>query len=90
MTIHTPSSLQKTHRRQDQRRATKERILELMRNGAALHRCNCACRVVWALSTGEFLTHEAACDTLRDPHVVGAGDCLFGPELSQTFRYIDR
>jgi hypothetical protein len=75
-------------RRREQARA---KILKAMRAGAELHRCNGSQRVIWTLSTGEFVTAEAAADVLGDVHVAGAGDCLFGPwpELSQTFRYVD-
>jgi len=96
MSVPTPDSVRKTNRRLDRRNATKQRceqtaskILEAMRNGASLHRCNRTHRTIWLLSTGPFVTHEAATDVLRDPHVVGVGDALFGPELSQTFRYIE-
>lgn len=98
MTIHTPQSLRRTQRRLDHRNATKQRreraktkVLAAMRGGASLHRCNRQHRIVWALSTGEFVTAEAAIDARSDAHVVGVGDCLFGPwsELSQTFRYVD-
>jgi hypothetical protein len=88
MSVPRPASLRKLHRRQDRRNAAKARVLEAMRNGAALHLCHRMHRKVWALSTGEFITYEAAIDTIRDPHVVGVGDSLFGPELSQTFRYV--
>ena len=96
MPVPTTRSLRNTHRRldrrnraQEQRELTAARILQAMRDGAALHRCNRTHRTVWALSSGEFVTFEAATDVLRDPHVVGVGDCLFGPELSQTFRWIE-
>ena len=68
-------------------RANSSANLQAMRDGAALHRCNRTHRTIWALSSGEFVTFEAATDVLRDPHVIGVGDCLFGPELSQTFRW---
>jgi hypothetical protein len=87
--MHTVSSLQKIHRRQNQRALTEEKILAAMRGGACLHRCNRRQRVIWALSTGEFVTPEAAADVLCAPHVVGVGDSLLGPELSQTFRYAE-
>jgi hypothetical protein len=92
--IHTPKTLRRTARRldrrnraQQQRRLTAARILEVMRDGASLHRCNHQHRTVWVLSNGEFVTVEAATEVMRNPHVVGVGDSLFGPELSQTFRY---
>jgi hypothetical protein len=95
VTVHTPAPLRRINRRY-RRNATKRRhehtaasLIQAMRNGASLHRCNRNHRVLWSLSTGEFITHEAATDALGDPHLVGVGDCLFGPELSQTFHYID-
>jgi hypothetical protein len=86
--IHTPESLRRSARRLDRRNATAARVLQAMRGGAILHRCNHRHRAIWVLSSGEFVTPEAAADVLRNPHVVGTGDCLFGPELSQTFRYV--
>jgi hypothetical protein len=73
---------------QQRRQQTAVRVLGLMHNGAALYRCNRPDRTIWVLSTGEFVLHETAIAVLRDSHVEGVGDCLFGAELSQTFRYI--
>jgi hypothetical protein len=95
--IHTPESVARTGRRLDRRNAAKRRreeeankIIAALRSGAALHRCNRGHRIIWSLSTGEFVTHEAATDALKDPRVAGVGDCLFGSdELSQTFRYVE-
>ena len=97
MTVHTPAGLRRRHRRLDRRNARKRRrefmaaiIINAMRAGASLHRCNRHHRTLWSLSTGEFVTHEAATDVLNAGRVVAVGDCLFGPELSQTFRYVDQ
>jgi RNA-splicing ligase RtcB len=95
VTIHTSESLRKAHRRLDRRNARAQRaemaaakVLQAMKQGAALHRCNREHRTIWALSTGEFVAPEVAEDVQRDARVVGVGDCMFGPELSQTFRYL--
>src|SRR5262245_61028946 len=95
--VPTPGSIRQINRRLDRRNAARERrehtaaaILRAMRDdGVTLHRCNRNHRILWSLSSGQFITHEAATDVLRDLHVVGVGDCLFGPELSQTFRYVE-
>jgi hypothetical protein len=94
--IPTRESIARTNRRLERNNAAKRRrqeradqIITALRNGAALHRCNRGHRIIWSLSTGEFVTHEAATDALKDPHVVRVGDGLFGPELSQTFRYVE-
>jgi hypothetical protein len=96
MGIPTAESLRLVHRRLARRTAAKRRhgltadtILEAMRQGASLHRCYRTDRIIWALSTGEFVTHEAATDVISDRRVVGVGDSLFSPELSQTFRYAE-
>ncbi len=99
MPVPTTRSLRNTQRRlnhriaaQQRRQQAAARILEEMRNGASLHRCNRGARVIWVLSTGRFVTHEAVTDVMRDPRIVGVGDSLFGTalrELSQTFRYVE-
>jgi uncharacterized protein YuzB (UPF0349 family) len=96
MTIPTVDSLRRAHRRLDRRNAAKQRrehtaadLLQAMKRGVSLHRCNRNHRVLWALSTGEIVTAEAADDLLRNPHVVGVGDALFADAPSQTFRWIE-
>jgi hypothetical protein len=95
--IHTPESVARTNRRLDRANERKRKreeeagkVVDALRNGASLHRCHHRDRTIWGLSNGQFATAEAAMDALRDPHVVGVGDSLFGPtELSQTFRYVE-
>jgi hypothetical protein len=53
-----------------------------------LHRVCRPGRVIWTLSTGEFVPAEIATDLLNNENVVGTGDFLLGGlELSQTFRW---
>jgi hypothetical protein len=86
--IHTAASLQQVHRRQSRRAEAKQKILNAMRAGVALHRQHTGGRIRWALSDGTAVSHEAAFDVRSDPHVMGVGDCLFGTELSQTYRHV--
>jgi hypothetical protein len=96
MPIRTPESIRRVNRKFDRRNERRRwhreevaRVLDEMRRGAALHRCNRGHRVLWSLSNGLFVSAEAATEALKDPKIVGVGDALFGPELSQTFRYVD-
>jgi hypothetical protein len=72
------------------RAADRVRILEVLRRGGTLYRRHSVSgRTIWQLSTGQFVQADAVADALRDEHVRGAGDSLFGswPERSQTFWY---
>jgi hypothetical protein len=61
-----------------------------MKRGAALQMFFEHGRAIWKLSTGIFITKEAAAAVINNPHVIGVGDCLFGDaDASQTFRWID-
>src|SRR5262245_47977997 len=94
MPVHTLQSVRRTNRRLDRANERKRqhqeevgRVLNAMRGGAYLRRTNRPHRILWSLSTGEFIAREVAGDVLRDRRVVGIGDSLFGSELSQTFRW---
>jgi len=85
----TNRRLDRTNERRRQHRDEVDRVLRKMTAGAALRRTNRRHRVLWSLSTGEFITSEVAASVLADRRVVGVGDSLFGSELSQTFRYVE-
>jgi hypothetical protein len=86
----TNRKLDRVNARRRRRQEEADKIINAMRRGASLHRFNRGHRTIWSLSTGEFVTHEAATDALKDPRVAGVGDCLFGSgELSQTFRFVE-
>jgi hypothetical protein len=97
MTIPIIQKIRRTNRKLDRCSAVRERrqqtaaqLLEAMKRGASLHRCNRPTRTIWVLSDGTFVTNEAAADLMASGHVVGVGDCLIGGgELSQTFRYVE-
>jgi hypothetical protein len=87
--VHTVQSLARTSRRLDRLNGKVEGILAAMRDGAVLHGVHRPSSILWTLSTGEVISAEVARLVTESGNIVGVGDCLFGPELSQTFRYIE-
>jgi hypothetical protein len=83
MTIFTPRKLAQQSRRRDRQNAAIGRVLAQMRRGACLHLSH-APRPHWRLSTGEFVTEEAARTLINTPSVVSVGDALFTNELAQS------
>jgi len=65
-------------------RLTAARVIKLM-HAACVLRCSYS-PTVWALDNGWEVSAPVADKVMTNPNVTGAGDCLFGPELSQTFR----
>ena len=62
-----------------------------MRAGAALHATHRAGKsTYWSLSTGVEVHEDVARLVIGRGNIAGVGDCLFGPELSQTWRFIGR
>ena len=57
--------LQRRNDAKQRRQLAAQQILDRMRDGAVLLRSNRPTRTVWSLSTGEFLTSEAAADVLH-------------------------
>jgi hypothetical protein len=86
--VHTATSLREIHRRQDRQAAVKYKVLDAMRRGAALHRQQVHGHIQWRLSDGTRVLPQAALNICRDLRVRGEADCLFGAELSQTFRLL--
>jgi hypothetical protein len=68
-------------------RLTVSRVIKVMRTGATLH-CGLA-PVGWWLSNGWEVGEQVAEKVVCRIDVAGVGDCLFGTEYSQTFRYIE-
>jgi hypothetical protein len=67
---------------------TKQILAQMRERNVMLHRICRPARVIWRLSTGEFIPAEIAIDLLNNENVVGTGDFLLGGlELSQTFRW---
>jgi hypothetical protein len=86
--IPTTTTLRSGNRRLDRLRAGVISVRAELERGATLHlHCEHG-RRIWRLSSGIFITPEIADAVIRDPHVVGAGDCLFDSYISQTFRWI--
>jgi hypothetical protein len=85
--IPTPQTLQKINRRLDRERRQAERALAAMKNhGVMLQHLG---RDGWRLSNGQHISPTVAHILTFDRNVVACGDSLFGPELSQTWRWVD-
>jgi hypothetical protein len=88
--VHSVAELQNANHRADRRRTEAARTVAAMRRGAFLQRLHEHGRTIWRLSSGPFVTTEAADVVIHNPNIVGAGDCLFGEAgTSQTFRWAD-
>jgi hypothetical protein len=68
-------------------RLTVARVIKLMRGGATLH-CSVG-PANWWLSNDWSVGTPVAERVIQHPDIAGVGDCLFGTEYSQTFRYIE-
>jgi hypothetical protein len=87
----------KLDRRNEAARKRQERarrVLDKLKAGAILRKHREGARTIWQLidkQAVEFVHFETVSDVLRDLHVVGVGDTLFGEarELSQTFRWCE-
>jgi hypothetical protein len=90
MTIPTPQSRARHARRLDRLNRKVESVLAAMRDGAVLRRVHLPRSIVWMLSTGEAVTADAARLVIERSEIADVGDCLFGFEFSQTWRFIDR
>lgn len=89
MTIHTVSSLQRSSRRLDRRRASVEGALAAMRHGATLHLQFGPTKAWWVLSCGWALSPDIAEILIARPEVQAVGDTLFPGTRSQTWRFIE-
>jgi len=88
--IRTVQSLARSARHLDRLNGGVEHVVALMRAGASLHCTHRPKSADWALSTGFAVSEHVAHLVIKRADIVGVGDCLFGPELSQTWRFIDR
>ena len=86
--IPTVQSVVRTSRRLDRLNRKVEHVVELMRAGAALHATHGSKSMQWWLSTGIAVHGDVARLVTQHAEIVGVGDSLFGPNLSQTFRYV--
>jgi len=90
MAIPTTQSCARHARRQNGLNRKVESVLAAMRAGATLYRVHRPSSVLWALSNGTAITTEVALLITQHAEVVGVGDSLLGPSLSQTWRFIGR
>jgi len=65
-----------------------EYVVAVMRDGAVLHRVHQPNSILWVLS-GRPISNDVARIVTECSDIAGVADCLFGPELSQTFRYAE-
>jgi hypothetical protein len=85
--IPTPQTLRKINRRFDREQRQTELALEMMRDrGVTLRHLG---RDGWRLSNGQRLSPAVARILTFNRNVVACGDSLLGPELSQTWRWVD-
>jgi hypothetical protein len=77
-------------RRLDHLNMKVEGVIAAMRDGAVLYRLHQPNSTWWMLSTGRRVNAEVTRLVTERGEIVGVGDCLFGPELSQTWRFIGR
>ena len=86
--IQTLAQLQQANCRLDRFRREVNRILAAMKAGAFLHLQYDRGRPLWRLSSGPFVTPEAAAVVIASGDVVGVGDSLFPGHPGQTWRYV--
>jgi hypothetical protein len=85
--IPTPQTRRKINRRLDREQRQAEQALATMRDhGASLRHLG---RGGWRLSNGQRLSPAIANILTLHHNVVACGDSLLGPELSQTWRWLD-
>jgi hypothetical protein len=87
--IQTLAQLRQANHHLDRVRREVDRILTAMRKGAALHLHYENGRPIWRLTSGPFVTPQAAALVISSDEVVGVGDSLFPGHPGQTWRYSD-
>jgi len=88
MSIQTAQSRVRRTRRLDRLNNGVAFVLNQMRTSASL-RCTHGATTCWMLSTGFEVSKHVADLITKRTDIAGAGDGLFGAELSQTFRHIE-
>jgi ABC-type antimicrobial peptide transport system ATPase subunit len=85
--IPTPASRRKINRRLDREQRQAEQVLATMRDrGVSLRHL---AHGGWRLSNGQRVSPAIANILTLHHNVVACGDSLLGPELSQTWRWLD-
>ena len=85
--IQTLTQLQQANRRLDRFCREVNRTLAATKAGAVLNLHYQNGRPIWRLSSGPFVTSEAAAIVTASDVVVGVGDSLFPDHPGQTWRY---
>jgi hypothetical protein len=85
----SPAKLRATARRLDRFNNKIASVLVAMRRGEALYLEHRFFGRAWCLSGGQYVEDEVARVVIRDNHVVGVGDALFGNCPSQTWRWVE-
>jgi hypothetical protein len=85
----TPTTVRKTRRRPDRRRAGAAQVLTAMSRGEKLHKHLSRLGAIYTLSNGTHVTADVATVVVADIRVVAGDDGLF-PTTSQTWRWIER
>ena len=78
--------LKLARQRVDRNRRETDRVLIAMRNGAALHLQFVNGRPFWRLSTGGFVSADAANSIINRSDIASCGDALFYGMPGQTWR----
>ena len=86
--IQTLAQLQQANRRLDRFRREVNRTLAAMKAGAVLNLHYQNGRAIWRLSSGPFVTSQAAAIVIASDFIVGVGDSLFPDHPGQTWRYV--
>ena len=89
MPVQTVQSAARRARRLDRLNNGVEFVLDQMRAGASLRCTHRSSSTLWTLSTGFDVSEHVAHLITKRADIAGAGDGLFGAELSQTFRHIE-
>jgi hypothetical protein len=83
--VPTPGSLRALGRKLDRRATSVNVVLQAMRQVESLHLQYQNGRPIWRLSSGPFVTSEAAAIVIASD--VGVGDSLFPGHPGQTWRF---
>jgi hypothetical protein len=85
--IQTLAQVQQANRRLDRLCRDVNQVLAAMKDGAVLNLHYQNGRAIWRLSSGPFVTPQAAAIVIASDVVVGVGDSLSPGHPGQTWRY---
>ena len=78
-----------SHAGRNRHRQQAAQVISAMQRGASLHLHYENGRALWRLSTGSFVTAEAAALVAAHRAIVGCDDALFEGMTGQTLRYVE-